>query len=255
MCTRETLQSTIDSIFTTAFAKSKSGLSLSPSIKISQNNILLKTIEQTAWANITAFYKPFRVSAIDQGICTAATFILATQAGEPALMSVRVKTEDASTTITELEILSALKGSHMFFAPNAFDTAPAMWAAKDGGGLTREKLIEIADLYPSGIQKGDGSAIPQGTTCPRIENGVQTTATCAKGLFMFKQPVRDRRWVADTETGNVLGAFYFDKMAAKGVNYGLFLNEYFKIIGGKMSGIQAVMKEVSLNTNVIRASD
>jgi len=161
-------------------------------------------------------------------------------------MSVRIKTEDATTpAIKELEILNVLKGSHAFFRPESFpDDAPAMWSSPTPGNLSRTELIRIANTYPSGIQAGDGSAIPGGTSCPRVENGVTTTTTCFKGLANFKQPVTNRRWVADTQTGVVLGGFYFDKPARFGYNYGLWLNEYFKIDGGKLSGIQACMKEL-----------
>jgi hypothetical protein len=162
----------------------------------------------------------------------------------PALMSIRIKTEE-SGAMKEVEILNVLKGSHMFFKPESFPKeAPAMWSSPTAGNLTRSELQRIANLYPSGIQAGDGSAIPQGATCPRIENGVQTTTTCSKGLIAFKQPVRERRWVVDSLTGVVLGEFYFDKPAAKGLKYGLWLNEYFKIDNGKMVGIQAAMKEL-----------
>jgi hypothetical protein len=110
---------------------------------------------------------------------------------------------------------------------------------------SRAELVRLANAYPSGIQAGDGSPIAAGASCPRVENGVRTTTWCNVGLAKFKQPVTNRRWVADTLTGVVLGEFYFDKVAGKGLNYGLWLNEYFKIDGGKMVGIQACMKELA----------
>ena len=121
---------------------------------------------------------------------------------------------------------------------------PPLWSTPQNGNVARAQLISIANTYPSGIQAGDGSKIPGGATCPRIENGIQTSAKCYQGLAVFKQIVRDRRWVADTVTGVVLGEFYFDKVASKGANYGLWLNEYFKIDGGKLMGIQACMKQL-----------
>jgi len=41
-----------------------------------------------------------------------------------------------------------------------------------------------------------------------------------------------------------LGEFYFDKVRQFNYTYGLWLNEYFKIEEGRLSGIQAVMKEL-----------
>jgi hypothetical protein len=224
-------------------------LALSSSVRIAQNNIKVSSVDATAWSNTTSFYKPFRVDAIDTEACTVAAFVLVNQKGKdgvvPGLMSVRIKTQDDSTTVTELEVLNVLKGSHAFFQPQTFpNTAPAMWSTPQAGNVARAELIKIANTYPSGIQAGDGSKIPGGATCPRIENGVQTSAKCYQNLAVFKQIVRDRRWVADTVTGVVLGGFYFDKVASKGANYGLYLNEYFKIDNGKLMGIQACMKEL-----------
>jgi hypothetical protein len=253
-CTRPALQGTVDAFLKASIAKAPAdakseAYSFAPSIRISQNNVVLPSITQSIYSNITGFYKPFRIQAIDTEICTIATFVLVNEkaagADAPALVSIRIKTGETGRAIEELEILNVLKGSHAFFTPQTFpNDAPAMWSAPTTGGLNRDALIKIANLYPSGIQLGDGSAIPGAPTCPRMENGVQTTTTCYKGLAMFKQPVTNRRWVADTVTGVVLGEFYFDKPAAKGMTYGLWLNEYFKLDNGKMAGIQAAMKEL-----------
>ncbi|TID18067.1 hypothetical protein E2P81_ATG11036 [Venturia nashicola] len=247
-CTRDLLQKSLDS-FTAKFNGAGSAPTVAPNVKISQNNILLTSLNSSAWANTTSLYSAFKIIAIDTEICSIARFMLGKQKSEngteaPAIMSVRIKTTETGEW-TELEILNALKGSHAFFKPDAYSNpAPPLWSTPIAGNLSRSELQRIANLYPSGIQAGDGSAIPQGDTCPRIENGVQTTTTCTKGLIAFKQIVRERRWVADTVSGVVLGAFYFDKPASRGLTYGLWLNEYFKIEGGKMVGIQAAMKEL-----------
>jgi hypothetical protein len=245
-CTREALTATRDNFLKSSIEKAgAAALTLAPNVRISQNNVVVKSVSDTAYANITGYYKPWRVQSIDSGDCQIATFFLANQGADPALVSIRIKTDGEGKAIQELEVLNVLKGSHMFFAPQMFpNEAPAMWSSNTDGGLSREKLIEIANTYPSGIQAGDGKDIPGAPTCPRIENGVQTTTNCNKGLAIFKQPVRDRRWVADTVTGVVLGGFYFDKPANIGAKFGLWLNEYFKIDNGKLAGIQAAMKEL-----------
>lgn len=248
-CTRDVLQKSLDS-FTAKLNSATSNPTLAPNVKLSQNNILLSSLNASAWANTTSLYSNFKISAIDTETCTIAQFMLGKQKREdssveaPAIMSVRIKATEAGDW-TELEILNVLKGSHTFFKPDAYSNpAPPLWSTPTPGKLTRPEIQRIANLYPSGIQAGDGSAIPQGATCPRIENGVQTTTTCTKGLSMFKQIVRERRWVVDTLSGVVMGAFYFDKPASKGLTYGLWLNEYFKIEDGKLVGIQAAMKEL-----------
>ena len=251
-CNRADLKAVLDAFFLSATTRAKSPSTAPPALasgaRITQNNIALRSLAATAWSNTTALRSAFRIDALDAEACAGASFVLADQAGAPALMSVRVATSAAAPrAVRELEILNVLRGSHAFFSPQSFPaSAPAMWAAPQAAPAvaSRAELVRLADAYPSGIQAGDGSRIAAGASCPRVENGVQTAARCNVGLAMFKQPVTNRRWVADTLTGVVLGEFYFDKVAAKGLNYGLWLNEYFKIDGGKMVGIQACMKEL-----------
>jgi hypothetical protein len=248
-CDRAQLKESMDTFFKSSIQKAKD-MSIFHSAKVSQNNQVLPSIETSAWSNITGFYKPFRIDSIDTEACTMASFVMVNEnsssgSPEPGLVSVRMKTESNSKIVKELEILNVLKGSHALFAPGTFpNTAAEMWSKEVTGKFSREELIRRANTYPSGIQAGDGSDIPAGPTCPRIENGVQTTTNCNIGLAKFKQPVTNRRWVADTLTGVVLGEFYFDKVAAQGLNHGLWLNEYFKVDDGKLVGIQACMKEL-----------
>lgn len=246
ICTRDGLQSSLSTLTAKLNGVASEATNPAPGLKITQNNQLLLDIGSSALANTTSPYSPFQITAIDTEICTIARFLLVNQGtpSVPALLSIRLKTSESSA-LQELEILNVLKGSHAFFSPQNFPKqAPAIWSSPTAGNLSRTELLRIANLYPSGIQAGDGSAIPQGASCPRIENGVQTTTTCSKGLGAFKQIVRERRWVVDTLTGVVLGEFYFDKPASRGLKYGLWLNEYFKIDNGKMVGIQAAMKEL-----------
>jgi hypothetical protein len=60
-CTRFSLQATFDeffqSVFNRAFGASSSSPALSQGIIITQNNQLLKFLEESAWENTTSFYK------------------------------------------------------------------------------------------------------------------------------------------------------------------------------------------------------
>ncbi|KAF1991783.1 hypothetical protein K402DRAFT_388330 [Aulographum hederae CBS 113979] len=66
---------------------------------------------------------------------------------------------------------------------------------------------------------------------------------------MFDWAVINRRWVADTQTGVVLGMFNFDyankfKVGEVAVPFTLWLHEYFKVEAGKLSFIYAPMKNL-----------
>ncbi|KAF2405211.1 hypothetical protein EJ06DRAFT_525747 [Trichodelitschia bisporula] len=109
--------------------------------------------------------------------------------------------------------------------------APRAW--------NRRELMYAANSYCDGLKGAPfDNCVFAGKSCPRNENGVTTTQNCGVGTGVFGFTVRGRRWVADTETGVVLGVFYFDY----GPSSNLFLHEYFKIQAGTLAYIFAPMK-------------
>ena len=104
--------------------------------------------------------------------------------------------------------------------------------------MSREALLETANMYFSGMQKNDGLAdYPFADTCDRLENGSQSTNaptpqgqtrpdpsdstsysaqwSCREqfesGLLFFVNRIRDRRFVAvDEERGLVVAFGFFD---------------------------------------------
>jgi hypothetical protein len=276
-CTRSALQGTFDGFFQSAFAASSGKgplpLRLSPTVKITQNNQIVENVESSAWGNSTSFYRKWRITAIDTETCNIAAYVMLNQrtspttASVPAILGIRIRIgDDSSTQIREIELLNILDGGPgilrgMFRPDNNetySDSTQAYWESPQKANLTRAELVRIANTYPDGIQAGDGKNIPVGGECSRWENGVQTAGGtkifknttqprfCRDGLDEFKQPVEFRRWVADTETGVVLGLFYFshrkEPLTDKfDMEWGNWLNEFFKIREGKMVGVHAIM--------------
>lgn len=276
-CTRSTLQSTLDGFFQSAFTVASGQhprpLFLSPTVKITQNNQAIKYIGDSAWGNSTSFYRKWRITAIDTETCDIAAYVLLNQKSPPpgalvpAILGIRIRVgSDPSTEIREIEMLNIVDGGpgtlRAMFRPDNNETysdaTQADWNSPQLANLTRAQLVQVANTYPDGIQAGNGVNIPIGNVCSRWENGVQTAGGtklfknttqprfCRDGLDEFKQPVEYRRWVADTETGVVLGMFYFshrkEPLTDKfDMEWGNWLNEFFKIREGKMVGVHAIM--------------
>ncbi|RDI83947.1 hypothetical protein Vi05172_g6078 [Venturia inaequalis] len=115
----------------------------------------------------------------------------------------------------------------------ALSGAPRLW--------TRKELLYAASSYCDGLKGAPyDSCVFAGSSCPRTENGVTTTQNCAKGIGKFGFTVRGRRWTVDTETGVILGVFYFDY----GPGSNLFLHEYFKVQAGSLAYILALLKNI-----------
>ena len=261
-CTRESLQAASDAFFKSAFAKAPtpSGINLSTAVKITQNNQILPNLAATAYANITAFSKPYRLDAIDVAACEIATFVAPVEGTTKALLSLRLKASPNDGAVTEIEILNALKGAHALFNVETLpQTTPALWIASEGTTpISRAELVKIVDTYPQGIQTGKNEGVLAGVSCPRLENGVETTKHCEASMNLFQWPVTDRRWVADTKTGVVMGSFFFhyrngtglmNKMGVRTSNTttGLWLHEYFKVRDGKIVDVSAAMQTLDAN--------
>jgi hypothetical protein len=239
------------------------------------NNKLVGTLSKTPHPKLTGF-TDFLVQAVDSEACQIATFRVANN----QLVSVRLKT-DVTSNLTEVDLIQAVSGDQ-FFRPSGFPnkqnslfdvkqkprtppTIPQGWTPASGTpkrsvsiptckpagssrALTRTELIYVADTYADGLKGKPWDSWVIGTgSCPRIENGVQTTANCAVGVGFFGFDVKGRRWVGNTETGVVLGIFrfYYVKQGWKaqlGVNF--YLHEYFKVVGGGLAYLYAPMKGV-----------
>lgn len=145
----------------------------------------------------------------------------------------------------------------------------------------RDEMIRIANGYFDTIQLNDGTLFAEFTDdCERIENGVQTTNNaeafgdypiaglgCAEqfrmGHFKFDDRLRDRRFpLVDEDKGLVLAGGFIDHTGrlveltwtdgtpARSVfhyPHSFALLELFKIVDGKIAGVEAVFVTVPYN--------
>ncbi len=141
---------------------------------------------------------------------------------------------------------------------------------------SRKDLIAQTDLYFDGIEKSSGSIVPFAPNVVRVENGTQTCpstfgslsrngqpVSCAAGLdshvFEYIYPIKPRIYsVVDRQRGIVMGSFMFNTSGkVRSVNvpgvgkvdespaalrpFSEEVDEIFKIRGGKIDSIIAVM--------------
>jgi hypothetical protein len=270
-CTRELLISTRDAFWKSAGAGQPK---LASGAKIAFNNKAVSSLAGTPYASIkTSTWTALTAQAADTETCNIATFRVSSQ----QILSTRLKVDASSGAISEVDFLQAIQGDQ-FFRPTGFPsttppmfnakqvphappTIPSVWTPAMGmfdhraevkqatckatSGAprpwTRRELIYAASSYCDGLKgKPFDSCVFSGKSCPRNENGVTTTQNCGVGTGIFGFTVRGRRWVVDTDTGVVLGVFYFDY----GSGSNLFLHEYFKVQSGALAYIFAPMKNI-----------
>lgn len=154
----------------------------------------------------------------------------------PAVIALRLKIENGAITEAEQQVVRNEDAARRIEArgpdPLFFEPVP------ENERMSRRELIEIANMYFTGMQQNDGKGeYPFADDCNRIENGSQTTNaplppgqtrpdpktatsysaswSCLEqfesGLLHFVNRIRDRRFVAvDRERGNVFTFVFFD---------------------------------------------
>jgi hypothetical protein len=154
--------------------------------------------------------------------------------------------------VTEIETTVCRSGEATFFSPNALEHNPLFDEEIPADArITRDELIAIVDTYFEGIETSDGSAIPFSDTARRNENGSNTgSGTGLQNVAMFSYiETIDRRYVlVDVERGNALPWVMFQIPMGLTGSRTLHLAEAFKVSGGKIQDVQAIMVNQTLGT-------
>jgi hypothetical protein len=175
-----------------------------------------------------------------------------------AQMAVRLKV--ANRKITEIETLVARIGDQRWFAPGSLEQLSDvfMQPVPKGERHSREELVAAATAYFNAIQTEGTPQFVQAPFAPgmkRFENGLQTTNVKSNPLLerhtwspdlqleraQYKGTnVMDRRYpVVDVEHGTVLAIATFRRDGPDTST--LLLAEIFKVTGGKLREIRAVI--------------
>lgn len=245
-----------------------SRLPLSPTVKVTENGQAIAPGEGLLKAS--AALGTYRFFIEDASTAQAGFIGTLVQDGAPAILWLRLRIERSK--ITELETIVARKGSHPLFATEAFAAIHPLFQEQipTAARETRERLIAIANSYFDGIEAHDSKVVLADPACDRIENGVQTThrpdkpesrgcAASADTLTHIKSVDHRRFPIVDRKRGVVMAVFTFaipgDAAAPSPTNAAraaqpqapphkprtLLLVELFKIAGGKIQRIEAVM--------------
>ena len=237
-CSRPVLQTARDNFFKTLGSPTALSVKLLDSVKITQNNVLVKSLNDTIYGfKFSGWSKPLKLTVLDEETCNVAEFNVPTLNGKAHIISTRFKVT-ATGEIVELELFNG--SDQIAFQSGLPDQRPAFW--EGDAPAPRDQLFKVLDSYPTAIQAGDGSTVPVSPTCARYESGIKMPFTC-NGLFsLFQAPVIAHRWYIDTKTGIGMGNFVFDNETKyAGMLASLWLHEYMKVKDGKIMEIYATM--------------
>jgi len=255
-CGQECLKGFVDQYLDVLETGDPSGLPVATSVKYTENGRVLG-LGEGLWktAGTAVSYRDYVLDPQSGG---AVVLTAVKEYDAVAQMMLRLKI--ANDKISEIETIVVRTGDQRWFAPENLDSFSNIFAepVQPAERHSREQLIEAADAYFTAIQT-EGTPefrqAPFGEGMNRYENGLRTTNVSVNPIserhtfsaaeqleraFYKGVQVMDRRYpVVDVEHGSVLGIVTFRR---DGPDTGtLLLSEVFKVTGGKLREIRAVM--------------
>jgi hypothetical protein len=230
MTTREQLTGFVDKFIEALAANDPSRLPTTPNVRYTENCETIP-LGKGIWRTATPFVnKRHFIEFADPSSGQVGYFGVVQEAGKPSILSLRLKVE--GDRVSEIEVLVCRQpdqtGHPRVFAPDAMQAPKAIFheAVPEPERCPACELQRIANLYLDGVISGNGEMIPVADGCIRIENGVQTVLTEARGgetgklgvraqvntgVFRDIEGARERRFpILDVERGLAYVFFFWD---------------------------------------------
>lgn len=276
-CDRACLYRHVDAYLDALVSKDPSRLPWSDRVVFTDNNVQL-AIGDGTWNTVDG-KRDYDLRFADPQTGQAAWFGVIEEHGIPAIMALRLGIENGRIAEVEQVVTRSVENSPFPSIDTYVTPRPIMFEdVPEDKRTPRLRMISLADGYFDTLQLNDGTILTEfSDDCERIENGLQTTNNAAafpnypiaafgcreqfeKGQYLYDDRLRDRRFpLVDEEKGVVLAGGFIDHMG-KTVDFtwtdgtpvrsfytfphSYYLLEAFKIVDGKIAGIEAVFIDV-----------
>jgi len=236
---------------------------LAPQVRVTEDAKDI-AVGQGLWATASRL-TPFRTDFLDVRAGVAAVHAVVEENGAPILFAARLKVVDRR--ITEIETMAVRNVQEgVLFAPASLaQPSPAMVAPPRKAELMpREQMAEMALRYPGGLRVGsfEKSNVVFAATAYRLENGVRMAGPgctfrppSCENMRSQQIPtlaeITARVVAVDEENGTVLLWMDFGKGSLPGPQSegkALVTFEAFKIYGGQMHAVEAVLEGAPAGT-------
>lgn len=272
-CDRACLTSFVDLYLKALTARDPGSLPLARDVKFTENTVALP-VGEGLWRTITKL-DDYRLYVIDTAAGQAGFFGVVHEHGTPNAFGLRLKIVDRR--ITEIETAISRNNPFLEIANLKSPRPGLLEALKPDERASRAEMIRAANQYFEGIEQATDKVVPFADECTRMENGVLTAGRPVGGLkprsdmeltscktqfelgaFYATSIVPRRFEVIDEERGLVMAVVGFnvpatrttikltDGTTKRASGWALMpftgpLMEVFKVKGGKLYEIEAVM--------------
>lgn len=274
-CERACLQSFADVFLTGLEARDPSGLPLSPEVRYTENGQELG-LDDGLWKTFSK-NSAYRLYAADPQAGQVAFLGVIEENGSPVIAHFRIKVENRQ--ITEVEALLARNASFANLDNLREPKSTFLETLPPEQRSTREEMLRITDSYFTGLdEENSGANVPFHEDCQRQENGailanspdpeappmqkLGCKAQFDTGFSTIVTDVRERRYMVLDEARGLSYAIVFFDHDGTPVTMGsadgtrrpvgppfnrpltFMIGELFKIAGGRIRQIEAVVIEV-----------
>ncbi len=219
-CTRDCLSGIMDTYLAALAKNDPAGVPLAANAEIVENNKKI-TIGEGLWKTATGGPTEFKIIVADPDTGEVAFMGVIEENKKPTIVAVRLKVVDNEISKIDHLVVHNEKGEPL--NPNMSKLRPAFLERQPKMERTsREKMVEIANLYYEAIVQDNGSVAPFADECERRENGsiaandrtgkkdvdIFSTYKCADqlntGRLSYIADITDRRiFAVDEEKGLV----------------------------------------------------
>jgi hypothetical protein len=255
-CDRACLSDLVTQYLKDMTAHNPAALPVSPNVRFTENGDVMK-LGNGLWRTASGL-GTYRQDILDVAGHTAATQAVVLEDGDkPVLLALRLKERDGKITEIETMVVPHDKSS-LLFDPAGYEKGNEQMTfvppASEIGSPA--EAIEIAMKYPQGLKVGSFVQVdtPFASDAYRIENGIHTAgAGCTragceniKTQKIIEHPdIQARVSAVDAQLGVVLLYLNFGNTKQYGPGSELVTFEAFKIYGGQIHAVNAVLRMAS----------
>ncbi len=255
-CDRACLDDLVTQYLKDMVAHDPAALPVAPNVRFTENGDVMK-LGDDLWRTASGL-GTYRQDILDVAGHTAATqAVVLVDGDKPVLFALRLKERDGKISQVETMVVPQDKSS-LIFDPAGYRKGNEQMAFVPPASVidSRAQAIEIAMRYPQGLKVGSfvHANTPFASDAYRIENGIHTAgAGCAhagceniKTQKIIQHPgIRARVAAVDEQLGIVLLYLNFGNTKQYGPGRALVTFEAFKIYGGQIHAVNAVLRMTS----------
>jgi len=259
-CDRQCLSGLLNAYFQDMVAHNPGGLPVTKNVRFTENGKVLK-IGEGFWQTASGL-GTYRLDILDvPGHTAAAQAILLGAQKQPVLFALRLKESGGKISQIETMVVPHDKDA-LIFNPDGYSQGNGQMAIVPPASKidSRADAIKIAMKYPAGLKIGSfvKADTPFAADAYRIENGIHTAGPGCKmkGCENIKAQdiithpeVRARAAAYDRHLGIVLLYLDFGQTSRYGKGRKLVTFEAFKIYGGQIHAVNAILRITSVDAN------